>query len=64
MKNKLSLKQIEEAIKNAEPRDQKRLLDSLPRLLKISRSDMNLLKVAEKSFGFWNNQSDKVYDKL
>jgi len=64
VKNKLSLKQIEEAIKNAEPRDQKRLLDSLPRLLKISRSDMNLLKVAEKSFGFWNNQSDKVYDKL
>ena len=64
MKNKPSLKEIEKAIQSVGRDEQKRLLANLPRLLNISKSDIDLLKISEKSFDFWNNADDKVYDKL
>ena len=64
MKNKPSLKEMEKAIQSVGRDEQKRLLANLPRLLNISKSDIDLLKISEKSFDFWNNADDKVYDKL
>ena len=64
MKNKISLKEIEQAILNAEPEEQKRLLGDLPHLLKIPAPDLALLKIAEPSFDFWNNTDDLIYDQL
>ena len=62
IKSELSLKTIEEAISNADLAEQRKLLRDLPHLLKISRADLGLLKSAEKSFDFWNNPDDSVYD--
>ena len=64
MKKLLSLAQIEQAISNANPEKQKKLLKDLPHLLKIHFSDLALLKVSEQSFDFWNNPDDIVYDRL
>lgn len=64
MKSQLSLAEIEQAIANAEPENQRRLLVDLPHLLKIPAADLALLKVAESSFGFWNNPDDIIYDQL
>ena len=61
---KISLDQIEEAIANANPEEQMRLLHDFPHLLKISALDMAFLKTAEKSFDFWNNSDDIIYDSL
>jgi hypothetical protein len=61
---KLSIKQIEEVIREAEPEEQQQILARLPRALHISLSDLALLKLSEGSFDFWNNPDDAVYDKL
>ena len=61
---KISLEQIEEAIADARPEDQMRILRDFPHLLKISSMDMALLKTAEQSFDFWNNPDDIIYDSL
>ena len=62
--SKISLEQIEEAIASAAPEEQTRLLRDFPHLLKISALDMALLKASEKSFDFWNNPDDVIYDSL
>ena len=64
IKTKSSLKKIEEQIQKSKPEEQKRLLAILPHLLKISQSDLIFLKLSEKSFDFWNNPDDIVYDSL
>ena len=64
MTHKLSLKQIEKAIQEFDPKEQRQLLQDLPYLLKISDSDRSLLKTAEPSFDFWDNPDDQIYDKL
>ena len=64
MEPRFSLEEIEQAIVKADPEKQRRLLRDLPHLLRISVSDLALLKVAESSFGFWNNPDDIVYDQL
>ena len=64
MKNKFSLEEIEQAILDAKPEEQKRLLGDLPHLLKIPAMDFALLKIAEPSFDFWNNTDDMIYDHL
>ena len=61
---KYSLDQIEQAIANADPEEQKRLLKDLPHLLKLPMLDLALLKVAEPAFDFWNNSQDIVYDQM
>ena len=64
MNHKLSLEQIEKAIQESDPTQQRRLLHDLPRLLKIPNLDYSLLKLAEPSFDFWNNPDDQIYDTL
>lgn len=60
----LTLQQVETIIAEAKPEQQRRLLAKLPRLLKISATDLTLLKISESSFDFWNNPDDAIYDKL
>ena len=61
---RLSLKDIERAIEQFRPEEQRRLLTILPHLLKISVVDSAHLKLAEPSFRFWDNPDDAVYDTL
>jgi len=63
-KSNLSLKEVEHAIGSFEVKDQEKLLNDLPRLLKRSTTDLALLKVAESAFDFWDNPEDQVYDNL
>lgn len=60
----LSLSEVERAIKKFEPEKQRKLLIKLPRLLKIKLEDLELLKLAEQSFKFWENKEDSIYDTL
>ena len=60
----MTINQIETVIAKAKPEQQRRLLARLPRLLKISASDIMLLKLAEGSFDFWDNPDDAIYDQL
>ena len=59
-----SLKEVEQAIQKFPAELQQKLLTELPQLLKISNADMSLLKLAERSFDFWDNPEDSVYDNL
>lgn len=60
----LTLEKIEKAIQKAEPEEQRQLLVKLPHLLKISFSDLVFLKLSERSFDFWNNTDDEIYDSI
>ena len=60
----ITLEKIEKEIKDSTPQIQRRLLEHLPTLFKYSASDLSLLKLAGKSFDFWNNTDDAVYDRL
>lgn len=64
MKSKLCLKEVEEVVKNFNKEEQKQLLVDLPKLLHISIEDINLLKLAEPAFKFWDNPEDSIYDSL
>jgi len=64
MTTAISIEKIEERIQKAKPEEQQRLLVKLPHLLRISASDLALLKLSESSFEFWNNLKDTVYDSL
>ena len=61
---RLSLHEVEEAIEQFPPREQRQLLSELPKLLKISGADFASLKLAESSFQFWENPDDAIYDTL
>ena len=63
-KTNLSIKEVEQAIQSFEAEDQKKLLKDLPKLLKISRADLELLKMSETAFSFWENSEDQIYDNL
>jgi hypothetical protein len=60
----LTLHDIERAIEQFPPEEQRRLLAELPRLLKFSDVDLASLKLAEPSFQFWDNPDDAIYDTL
>lgn len=60
----LSLLEVERAIKKFKPEEQKKLLIKLPKLLNFEIEDLELLKLAELSFKFWNNKEDSIYDTL
>ena len=60
----LSLLEVDRAIKKFEPEKQRKLLIKLPQLLKIKLEDIELLKLAESSFSFWENKEDAIYDTL
>ena len=61
---KTPLAQVERAIRQFSPAQQRQLLVKLPRLLKLSPDDFATLRAAESSFAFWNNSVDSVYDSL
>ena len=61
---KMSIDHIEKAILEASPKDQQRLLNDLPRLLRIPTAQLGLLKIAENSFKFWDNPDDSCYDAI
>lgn len=61
---KTSIKKLEKILSEAKPEEQRIFLSRLPRILKIGWSDLTLLKASEKSFEFWNNKEDAVYDNL
>ena len=61
---RLSLQDVERAIEQFAPEEQRRLLAGLPHLLKISILDFAYLKLAEPSFQFWENPDDAIYDTL
>mgnify|MGYP003394923079 CR=1 FL=1 len=58
------LAEVEREIPQLGVEQQKKLLADLPRLLKIPLDDLFLLKIAQHSFDFWNNQEDSIYDTL
>jgi len=60
----ITIDQVETIIAKAEPEQQRQFLAHLPRLLKLSTLDIELLKSAEGSFGFWDNPDDTIYDQL
>jgi hypothetical protein len=59
-----SIKQLEEVLSKANPKEQRVFLARLPKILKISWSDLSLLKASQESFDFWNNKEDAIYDNL
>jgi len=59
----MTLRSIEKAVKKLKPEEQRKLLRDLPSLI-FNREDLLLLKASERSFAFWDNPEDAVYDKL
>jgi hypothetical protein len=64
MKSSVLVKKVGKEIQKSKPEEQQELLTVLPHLLNINLSELILLKLAEKSFDFWNNSEDMVYDSL
>ncbi|OGR57041.1 MAG: hypothetical protein A3I11_07640 [Elusimicrobia bacterium RIFCSPLOWO2_02_FULL_39_32] len=60
----MTLKSIEKAVKSLNLKEQRKLLTDLPLLIHISQEDIARLKVSEKSFQFWDNPEDSIYDTL
>ena len=56
--------EISEAIEKLNLRDQVKLLEVLPRHLKIPPEDLAWSRLAEPAFEFWNNPEDAIYDQL
>ncbi len=59
-----TVEEIEQAVEKLEVKDQLRLLQGLPARLKISLEEIGWLKLAGRSFDFWDNPDDAIYDKL
>ena len=60
----MTLKSLEKAVRSLKPEEQRKLLSDLPSLLRLSPEDVLSLKAAERSFSFWNNPQDEIYDRL
>lgn len=60
----MTLKAVEKAVRSLKPEQQRKLLSDLPSLLQLSAQDFLRLKASEKSFAFWNNPQDEIYDRL
>lgn len=59
-----TVEDIEIAIEHLDVKQQVKLIRELPRHLKISFEDVAWLQIAEKSFSFWDNSEDAIYDQL
>lgn len=59
-----TVEEIEQAVEKLELKDQLRLVQHLPSRLKISLDDVGWLKLAERTFDFWDNPDDAIYDQL
>lgn len=55
---------LEKAVQKLKPEEQRKFLRDLPALIRLSKEDLARLKAAEKSFSFWNNPEDAIYDHL
>jgi len=60
----MTLKTLEKTVRSMKPDQQRKFLSDLPSLLRIPNDDLLRLKAAERSFAFWNNSEDEVYDRL
>jgi hypothetical protein len=60
----MTLKALEKAVRKLKPEQQRKFLRDLPSLIRFSREDLARLKAAEKSFSFWNNPEDAIYDRF
>ncbi len=60
----MTLKTLEKAVKKLKPEEQRKFLRDLPTLIRFSKEDLARLKAAEKSFSFWENPEDSVYDSF
>jgi hypothetical protein len=61
---RLSLKQLEATIRTAPAEEQRQFLAQLPKMLNLPAGDLGFLKASEKSFAFWDNPDDAIYDRL
>jgi len=59
-----TLEQITGAIERLDLKEQFKLLQELPRHLRISADDIAWSRLAEPSFEFWDNPDDAIYDQL
>ncbi len=59
-----NLKDVEDAIKSFNIEEKRQLISDLPKLLQLSPEDLDLLKLAEPAFQFWDNSDDSIYDSL
>jgi hypothetical protein len=64
MKSSVLIKKVGKEIQKSKPEEQQEFLTMLPHLLNINLSDLLFLKLSEKSFDFWNNTEDMIYDSL
>ncbi len=55
---------IFEDIKRLSKTEQKELLRLLPKALDVTHEDLSWARLAESSFGFWDNPEDRIYDEL
>ena len=55
---------IFEDIKRLSKTEQKELLRLLPRAIEVTPEDLLWARLAESSFGFWDNPEDQIYDEL
>ncbi len=60
----MTLKALEKAVRKLKPEQQRKFLRDLPAIIRLPHDDMARLKAAEKSFAFWDNPQDAVYDRL
>jgi len=60
----MKVEEIEQSIKGLSIEEQRKLLSDLPSILQIPEKDLAFLTLAEKSFEFWDNPEDAIYDKL
>lgn len=60
----MKVEDVERSIREFTVEEQRKLLNDLPSILQIPEKDLAFLKLAEKSFEFWDNPEDAVYDKL
>ena len=60
----MTLKTIEKAVRSLKTEEQRQFLRDLPSLIRLSSEDLARLRAADKSFAFWNNDQDAVYDRL
>ena len=60
----MTLKMIEKAIRTLKPDEQRKFLRDLPSLIHLSKEDLARMRAAEKSFAFWDNPQDAIYDHL
>jgi hypothetical protein len=58
------VEKIFEDIKTLSKEEQKELLRLLPKALDVIPEDLLWARLAESSFGFWDNPEDQIYDEL